>query len=559
MDRIHSISELNAVPHCHDSHKGECGRASLEEDRRSVVKLGEEELGTRLPFYPRLKKLSDGSLILFYNTGKTDPSICYITSANGVDWSKPRFLARSQQLEDGDESYFATADAVELKNGDLVAAYSFRTRKTYTTDLSKSGVAVRISHDKGQTWDEPQTVYVGMNWEPNLMQDKNGVLYCIFTHTAPYVHYYGYNRVIRSSGSAIVRSQDNGHTWTPVVMGAPYEAQRVMQSYIGDMDGRKIFNDQMPVMLELNCGRQMIACESQQFEKKYFISLGYSSDGWTKELGIEEEGPEERSTNVFGGAGPYLAQFRSGETLLSYARNGLNIAIGNERGEEFGGHSRYFLHDVSSVYWPCLENDGGHSVYAAMEKVKWENKAIASTELVYGKIYINHSINAKKLTKEINGSADGWEDNTEAFFLGSVSQAQSAYRFAHDDNNVYILSERLDSCLSEGDRDEICLSADGKSYVKLEYSPNGLASAKQYGGENKVEAYAECTVFEGAKESSGYVTELAVRKDAIPGLNDTLFVNVKLYNTDGDTVCDVNTFKGVCDEDINTWKKVSLV
>ena len=61
MDRIHSISELNAVPHCHDSHKGECGCASLEEDRRSVVKLGEEELGTRLPFYPRLKKLSDGS------------------------------------------------------------------------------------------------------------------------------------------------------------------------------------------------------------------------------------------------------------------------------------------------------------------------------------------------------------------------------------------------------------------------------------------------------------------------------------------------------------------
>lgn len=561
--KISAIGELNSDPAVLDSHAGEKG-AGLELDYRNAVSIRATALGTNTAFYPRLKKLSDGSLILFYNTGQTGPSIMYMKSTDGVEWSKPKFLAESESLAGGDRTLYATADAVELQNGDLLVAYSYRTEKTYTKDLSKSGIALRISKDKGETWSEPKPIYVGMNWEPHLLQDKNGTVYCTFTHTAPYVHLYGYNNTIRSSGAAIVRSADNGETWTPEVTGAPYAAQRVMQSYIGMLDGRKIFNDQMPVMLQLNSGKLMIACESRQLDNKYYISIGYSDDGWAKELGLEEVGPEERSTNLFRGAGPYLSQFPSGETVLSYANNSFLVKLGDAEGKSFGKEDKPFASISSTVMWGTLEKDTDHSVYGAFEDKRTVNNN-SLTFITYGKMYLNHRINAKSMKVPLTADPEDWKDNTDALFIGSVSQAQSAYRFACDGDKVTVLVERLDRKLCEDDKDILFLGAEGATeFLKITVNSEGVDRVQLYNGkayENVADekvAFAVNVVSEGNKDGRGYVVEFTLDKSLIPGLADTLKVNAQLTNVDDGEKFENDTFAHTSMTDVSTWQTVVL-
>lgn len=562
--RISAIGELNTDAAIIDSHSGEYGGSSLELDYRNAVSIRATALGTNTAFYPRLKKLSDGSFILFYNTGQTGPSIMYMKSADGVEWGKAKYLAESESLAGGDRTLYATADAVELQNGDLLAAYSYRTEKTYTKDLSKSGIALRISKDKGETWSEPRTIYVGMNWEPHLLQDKNGTVYCTFTHTAPYVHLYGYNNTIRSSGAAIVRSTDNGATWTPEVAGAPYVAQRVMQSYIGMLDGRKIFNDQMPVMLQLNSGKLMLACESRQLENKYYISIGYSDDGWAKELGLEEVGPAERSTNLFRGAGPYLAQFPSGETVLSYANNSFLVRIGDAGGKNFGTEDKPFAAISSTVMWGTLENDTDHSVYAAFEDKRTVNNS-SLTFITYGKLYLNHRINAKNMKAPLTADPADWKENTDALFLGSVSQAQSAYRFAFDGGKLTVFVERLDRELCGDDKDTVFLAAEGASrFLKITVNSEGVDRVQLYNGKtyenvdkSKVE-FAVNVVNEGDKDTQGYAVELTLDKALVPGLADTLMVNAQLTNVDKGEKFENDTFALISMTDVSTWQTVLL-
>lgn len=561
---ISGIRNLNTAPAVADSHKDETGSASLELDFRNAVSIRATKLGTNTAFYPRIKKLSDGSFILFYNTGQTGPSIKYMKSADGVEWGESKFLAESESLEGGDRSLYATADAVELANGDLLVVYSYRTEKTYTKDLSKSGIALRISKDKGETWSEPRSIYVGMNWEPHLLQDKNGTVYCTFTHTAPYVHLYGYNNTIRSSGAAIVRSTDNGETWTPEVMGAPYTAQRVMQSYIGMLEGRKIFNDQMPVMLQLNSGKLMIACESRQLDNKYYISIGYSDDGWAKELGIEEVGPSERSTNLFRGAGPYLAQFPSGETVLSYAYNSFLTKIGNAEGKNFGAEDKPFVAISSACMWGTLEPDTDHSVIGAFEDKRTVNNQ-SITFITYGSMYLNHRINAKNTSTAITADPADWSNNTDALFVGSVSQAQSTYRFAHSGDKVTVLVERLDRELTDGDKDIIFLAGEGAStFVKITVNAEGVDRVQSFDGKSYKNVdkdsvpFAVNTVTEGDKDGRGYVVEFSIDKSLIPGLGDVLMVNAQLANEDDGEKFENDTFAYTTLTDVSTWQPVVL-
>jgi len=564
---INSFYDLNTDTDELDSHAKEIEGSHLELDYRSAVLLSPNDLGTTEMHYPRLKKLSDGSFIMFYNTGVTGPGIKYIRSKDGVTWSTPKSLASSQSLAGGDRSLFATADAVELENGDIVVAYSFRTEKTYTSDLSKSGIAVRISHDKGETWTLPKTVYVGMNWEPHLIQDKNGTVYLAFTHTAPYVHLYGYNNTIRSSGSAIIRSTDNGITWTPYITEAPYVAQRVMQSYIGDLNGRKIFNDQMPVMLQLNTGAIMMACESRQLDNTYFISLGYSYDGWAKELGLEEVGPEDRNTNMASGTGPYLAQFPSGETVLSYGHNGFVFRIGNADGKVFGAEYRPFSDLTKTVHWGMVELDTSHSLYGVLEDKQTRGDS-KFHHLLYGKLCLNHRINAAKFTPELTGSAEGWENNTDAIFIGSVSQAQASYRFAHDDENVYVLLERLDYSVTKEDKDLIFLAREGsKKYIKLTSTQNGVTKIQAWNGTEfsnvdvkNVKSVANTVLAAdvGGEQDVGYAVEIVVPKSMLDGITDKLMVNIQLGNTDGKDRFENDVFEDVTITDPRTWRAVVL-
>ncbi len=560
---LHTIAELNTGADAIDGHAGEQANSSLELDRRSVAVLTAQDLKTTLSYYYRIKKRPDGGYILFYSAcAARRPNvkaldICCILSDDLITWSEPITLAKSA----GSSRNYATADALFLQNGDLLAVYSYRPKEGYETDLCSSGLEIRRSADGGRTWSEPQRIYTGMNWEPNLLQDDDGTVYCAFTHTAPYVHYYGYNKTIRSSGSAIIRSTDNGVTWTPDVTGPPFEARRVIQDYVGDLDGLKIMNDQMPVLLKLHNGRYMIACERQEINGNCYIDIGYT-DTLDYSLGLTEVGPADRLTRIFRGIGPYLAQFPSGETVLTYGRGGFNAAIAGADGKGFGSAQKPFASVVSTSRSQATELLTSHSLLAACEKIR-DNQ---QTDLVCGVLYLNHRIDAGRMTATPDGSAAEWAENTDALFLGSESQAQASFRFGCDADTVSILVERLDDTLDwKGDCEELFLAPSEKGPCYRVTADAGVVRSAvrlENGSETPVTLTGASLLVteENAADPSrrGWITELVLDRGALGFTGDVLYFNAILYNTDGKEVSAPDTFSDCRAADPATWKPVRL-
>lgn len=470
---IHSISELNTKTVA-GSHNGDTSLSCIEPDFRTMRLFGISDLRTPSAYYPRLKKLADGSYILFYQDGRWGPNILYKTSEDLKTWSSAKYLFRTGSAG-GDIRDYATCDAAVLQNGDILAVCSYRPESTYQTRLDLSGLMVKTSSDNGKTWSDEKIVYVGMNWEPYVLQRKSGEIQIFFTHTAPYVHLYGYNNTIRSSGSAIIRSYDNGQTWTPFVTGAPYEAWRVMQSYDGDLNGIKIFNDQMPVAVELQDGTVAIACETQSIDRKFTISLGWDHDNFAKALAIDEVGPADRQTSFTSGTGPYIAAFPSGETLLSFSNGArMRLMVGNENAKNFTNEIIPWGTDYNNL-WGSLEVISGNAVVFTGAHQPVMQTGTTDSQLTFGIAYLNHTPTGSVMTPVIDGDSSDWDGNTDALFLGAQSQAQCCFRFARDSENIYILCERLDSYMKTGDSILLFFTAE-KGYYKMEVTYDGIKS-----------------------------------------------------------------------------------
>ncbi len=559
--KISSISELN-TEHEVDSHKNAVGTSTFEVNFREFYEVSRKSLGTTTPYYPRIKQIKDGSYILFFNSGETGPSVKYATSTDLVEWSEPKFL-----FEEEKSTAYATCDAVVLDNGDILAVASFRPKDwgAYTTQMDKSGLVTRRSTDGGKTWSDMQTVYLGMNWEPYPMQLKSGEVQIYFTHTAPYTHLYGYNSTIRSSGSAIIRSFDNGKTWTPNVTSAPYAADRVMQTYIGMQQGQKFFNDQMPVATELHNGTIMLACETLNLNKEFRVSVGLSYDNWKTPLGIEEEGPADKFATKTHGSGPYTAQMQSGETVVAYHANGTNLIVGNSEGKSFSAAFKPF-EGLSKTYWGALEVLGGHKILSVHD----DDSKVGNVEvrrITYGTLYLDHDLASKKQTVTVDGDPSDWSDNKDASFIGSVSQAQASVRFAEDDENIYILVERLDEYLdSAKDTVSVFFAAEeSEEYYKIVVGAKGLVSVQKFQNKRPSDYTGACeakTVCVGTVDAqddkdTGFVSEISFKKsDAGISTGSGIRVSLMLANKDDREEFAVDNLLLHSMTDVKTWQYV---
>jgi len=562
---INPISRLNTDPVVTDDHAAETGSSSIELNFREYYEFGYSDLGVATAYYPRIKQLPDKSFIMFYNDGRTGPNIYYIKSDDTENWSRPKKLFATHGT-----TQYATCDGVVLENGDILVACSFRSTNwnSYISDMKSSGIAIKRSRDNGTTWSEEEIVYYGMNWEPCLLQLESGEIQIYFTHSGPYTAIYGYNNDIRSTGAALLRSFDGGKTWQPFITEYPFAAYRVMQTYIGDKNGIRWMNDQMPVAIQLHSGNIALAAETLSLDKKLTISIGYSSDNWAKELGIDEAGPADKKTQWFSGAGPYLAQFASGETLLSYAAgNNLNIKLGSADARTFySAYTPFSGFKSGTALWPTLEIKDTHSVIALTEYISSDAK---SSRIALGTFYLNHRINAKEKTIKADGDNSDWSENTDALFVGSVSQAQTVLRAGYDDDRVYLLCERLDRYLDKRD-DEVVIniSKDStiKEYYRITLDWEGIARVQLCSG-SKYEDIdingALCaltvngTVDDPSDEDEGYIAELSLPRSLFGSAN-ALYIYVSMNNKDNGKKFDADTFTNSQIADGRTWQVVKL-
>ncbi len=556
--RIHSITELNTKSE-RDSHAGETSFSTMEADYRTYFELDAGDLGgIRSLYYPRVKRLPNGKYILFFQNGRVGPDIYYALSDDGRTFGAPQLFFRSTH-----DILYATCDALVLQNGDLLTVASYRAPKDYLRHPQNAGLVVRVSRDNGETFTSARRVFVGCNWEPYLLQLDSGEIQLYFTNT------YGRETpegVLSSTGVAMLRSFDNGETWNGS-LARTYSAQIVSQSKTENVGGVQLFSEQMPAAIELHNGGIAMAMEVRLNRAgKCVLTMAYSPDNWAKGLKeFEEEGPPDKIDRFTAGIAPYLRQFESGETLLLYGRSEkLAFRMGDENGKNLG--PEIFPYEMlSSNRWAAMEVLSSHDVLTVNQTYTAEEHA--ETKLVFGTLRLNHRVTAPRLSVTADGDNGEWEGQGEALFVGSASQAQEALRFAHEDGYLSVLCERLDRVPSEADVTTLYLSAkhDKDSYLMVRFGADGVATLLSREGSATEKRDLSRVLFgafeklpEGEEDDgAGYLAELKIPLDLLPGLGEDLSVGIIMDNRDGEK-SSRDVPDGFTISDISTWFKVVL-
>ena len=536
---IHSINSLNAGEPVINDHAADWDKSLLEPNYRQYTEVTGDTLRIREANYPRIKKIADDRYILFYQDARVARNIYYSVSSDLKEWGLGLNLFASRSITVNGESdtlCYSTCDATVLQNGDIMAIASFRSSRNFRRTNEFNGLAMKISSDGGRTWGEEQIIYKGSNWEPQILQLPDGEIQVYFTHGGP--------KIQPQMEAGIPESE----------MEPPYAAHRVSQQYAYTKKGIQVFTDQMPCAILLNNTDTIALAMESMFvrdgEDVLYITTAYSDDNWAVGLGLDEEGPADKQENMWHGAAPYLRQFPSGETVLSYNQKRFQIRLGDSLAREFGD-PLFPLNGTGR--WGSLELIQSHIVVGTMAYV-FEDKS-EQNRIMISQNVLNHRIDAPRARIRVDGDNTDWDDATDALFVGSDSQAQAAVRPAKDDDNLYFLVERLDADLSDGDTVELYLADSGSdtldtNTLRLTVGPNGLMGAARFDGSDFAEIEAggiqaavtlQGTVGNDGDEDTGYLVEVAVPRSLLRISNQQLRWNVLLRDrgTDGRVTEDI--------------------
>ena len=333
----------------------------------------------------------------------------------------------------------------------------------------------------------------GNAWEPSIV--KNGKRIDVyFSAVTPY-GFNSQNSVTKSlkssSGVGLITSYDNGENWTMSsnsrnyttsnwknnlksvenTQVVKYYAKRISQQNLLKLNSGsyRIFTNQMPVATLLNNGKTALVMESEQLKRTgngnlYKLSFGRLAKGYEwKNLAASEQGNESNDSkktqiqkfNVMEGGGPYIRQFPSGETILTYVarrkvdvvkaekvkkvRIRMRIGDNNATSTSFTQKDPITVSGYSSS-WGAVEISSSHIATIVGPAVIKENNT-EYTKIFLRDAILNHRISAMKYT-----STSDWDKTLgDALFVGSSSPAQSSLRAANDDSRIYLLSEVIDS------------------------------------------------------------------------------------------------------------------
>lgn len=535
---IHSIDELNRETRI-DDHLKE-NRYRLEPDFRTVVNLGQKELGHPKLHYPRVKKLKDGSYIMFYQSSRIGLHCYCAYSRDGIEWEKGGRVFEAQKIVNSggepDTRAYSTVDAVVLDNGDILAFVAFRAVKGYKRFPQDDGLAMKRSTDGGRTWSEERVLYTTIVWEPYAFQLPSGEVQVYFTDS-------DHDWVIPSSGTSMLRSLDRGETWTTQCQ-VIRQYKATTQRKDGSGVERKVWTDQMPTACLLGDGKTILAAvESQDSLDHYHITLVKDQTNWATTLTGDMTGPAFRYDNFRSGGGPYLAHFPSGETALSFQGKYFNIQLGLSDFNSIAKAKPLQPFPNRRSLWGSMEVIGPHTMFACAPALD-ENKEFGTIDLC--KLRLNHRIDAPYAHIRIDGDNIEWLSNTDALFLGSDSQAQCSFRFAHDDDTFYMLVEYLDSELLP--RDKITLkfcngvNANDLFETTVKCGYNGIETGR--------EVYAK--VFE--EPGTGYLVELSIPISELPFNADRRLFFYPTISKIG--VNDV--WSGVAESSYGSWMPILL-
>lgn len=583
-----------------DHKDDDIATASLEINYRENIELDSATTGqTRYDnaWYPRIKQVKDDLYILLWMYGQYGRHLYVAYSNDGVEWTAPevfwaadnskKFTHTYGPLEGKEDQFLAVnADACVLDNGDILCVYAVRPGSGYGyADYAEmNGVFMRrgtVGADNKVSWSDETQLTKGQVWEPFIYQREDGQVEVYWSCAIAYIDIYGMDKDKRSTCTSMIVSNDNGYTWSPeTTKDNHYVGTRVYQEKIGEKvpygtnaDGSPMYTEavpyfggQMPSVTQLYNGKALIAVEVQELDGNtggdFHISLARSGDnGNWKHLDLLEEKTEDAIVNPFShkGASPYLARFESGEVVLTYGSGGLNAKMVNPDGTKIDTKAFIMVPDAKGS-WGSTEMIDSHKIAAT--NIKTGDKR--GIWITYS--YLNHRTNAPKMAVNVDGYTNEWENNTDAYFVGSETQAQITVRTAHDSDNVYFLVSRPDMYITDGDTATISIAKSATSYyrvtvgldgvLKIEYLENGSVKSTLNGGKAVVKVLG--TANNNDDKDEGVVTEISLPK-ALVGLDGATSFKIcpSLSNQDGvgstnDTLTGVSVFT------TNRWPSVVL-
>ena len=539
--------ELNQSPGELNSHAEGYKRSSLKMMYNTLQTKGKDE-GYRYPHYARIRKMSDGSYIQMWQTpsdedaskgNKNGKDVYYSLSKDFKTWSTPAELFKSKSiyydLFNRDTRHYSNGNGIVLSNGDFLAVASFRAPEIYNNESYKSyqGLVIKRSTDCGKSWNTEQIIYNGPCWEPHLMEVKEGVIHCYFAESRPWISG-------SHSGTSLIISEDGGSSWTPAVGSEPYRVMR--KKWYSEKDDTYFYTDQMAVGIQLNGTSQLafaVECvdsRNMSNQESLSSSVVYSPEnGQWNYLQGDEEATCSRLDKVGDGGAPYLVQFHSGETVLTYSSSDYKMyyKIGNELAADFSSVSRPVIPYKGS--WGGLEMESPHTLLACRYSSDNDVPALSRARFA-----LNHDIKASAGMHVADADNSDWKNTDEALYVGSISANWATLRCSQDGDKVYFLIEVSDEVISSKDYLTLSLAHEtGDNKIpygarRIKVHPNGEVYTEKYSSKwEPSEMGAVVTVaYDGEIDEDGgdkgYIVEMEISRSSLPISNGRMLVNLAM-------------------------------
>ena len=211
----------------------------------------------------------------------------------------------------------------------------------------------------------------------------------------------------------------------------------------------------MPCFRLLNDGKTLAGFLEGRHEKENSLAGSYTSyhkmslvtnsgTEWTAITSDSQDAlPSTRNTNKMSGTGGYIETFPSGETVISCSSNGpfLIKLLDSKCTVSDGIMNIGNTWDAEKWFKPF----GDIGVWGSMERfndnILMATASDSKTGLDVGLFYLNQMQTASTQAIMTDGDNEDWDSVTKALFLCSENGTEMILRFAHDADNLYILTE----------------------------------------------------------------------------------------------------------------------
>lgn len=460
-------------------------RISLEySTHRQLTEMRVQGRDTTEPnlYYPRVKQLSDGSLLLCFMNDHFGWDIYVSRSEDGgLSWSDAQLLLEKYSTTSTvgeDLMVYANPDFIELNDGRILLAYQWRYKKGYN-DLAHTnencGVGIMTSSDGGRSWSKARSVYRGRCWEPAMLQLPSGEIQMYITSSQNVVNGLSCPRTV------VIRSFDGGETW-----------QGKSECGIGDNEiisytkDDRFGYDGMPTAVLLQDGSIVMSIEvwsgKYVVDQTPMIVRTSAEENWHLDTArlLRHGGPaypqKKQANKDLIGYGPYLSRLPSGETLL--LSNGLYqgrqsswLFVGDVRADNFGFATTGF-----DGYWgsvDCLGND--RVLITGTEKYTEDSVVRGKIHLMTGRV--NRARNLTRVGDPLVVPETFDVENNDCWYLGRTVPMKVFYDFGCTDEafvfDTWVFTDKLTAYSVENSDASVILLSKGDDVYKLAVNPSG--------------------------------------------------------------------------------------